>query len=110
MEGNIMDDKIDKKDGAMDNAEEKPKPARIFQPTLSVLSEPSKLKQWYFNYIMSDFTFASISTGILLTIKIWRNLPWDTFFSGIALWYIVYIATMISRIVKTACDYYAKKS
>jgi len=105
-----MDDKHDEKDGTVDNKKAQQKPATKTNVFLSAVPEPSKLKQWYFNYIMSDFTFASISTGILLTIKIWRNLPWDTFFSGIALWYIVYIATMISRIVKTACDYYAKKS
>jgi hypothetical protein len=110
MEGNSLDDKIDKKDGAVANAEEKLKPARIFQPVISAISEPSKLKQWYFNYIMSDFTFASFSTAILAMIKIYFNIPWDRFWSGLILWYVIYVATMLARIVKTVSEYYAKKS
>ena len=113
MEGDSLDDKIDKKDGAMDNAKEKPKSTTIskaLQPAISTISEPSKLKQWYFNYIMSDFTFASLSTAILAMIKIYFNLNWTTFWEGLWLWYIIYIATMTARIVKTVSEYYAKKS
>lgn len=106
-----MDDKIDKKDSVVVTTNEKQKPAtaktNVF---LSSISEPSKLKQWYFNYIMSDFTFASLSTAILAMIKIYFNIPWDKFWEGLWLWYIIYIATMVARIVKTVSEYYAKKS
>jgi predicted PurR-regulated permease PerM len=114
MEGNSMDDSANKKSDTMadEKREQKSRPIsipKVLQPTLSVISEPSKLKQWYLNYIMSDFTFASVSTAILAMIKIYFNLSWETFWEGLALWYLIYIATMVARIVKTVSEYYARK-
>ena len=108
-----MDNKHDEKDSIVDTKKVQAKPipvSKVLQPALHTLSEPSKLKQWYFNYIMSDFTFASFSTAILAMIKIYFNIPWDKFWEGLTLWYVIYIATMVARIVKVVSEYYAKKS
>jgi hypothetical protein len=113
MEGDSMDDSANKKsDSVADETKPKARPIsipKVLQPAISTVSEPNKLKQWYMNYIMSDFTFASFSTAILAMIKLYFNLSWTTFWEGLALWYLIYIATMIARIVKVATDYYARK-
>ena len=73
------------------------------------IPEPSAIRKWYVNYLTSDFTFASVSVAILLTIKVAFNLEWERFFNGLLLFYIVLIAIMLSRILKTSTDYYNNK-
>lgn len=108
-----MDDKHDEKDSVVDTKKVQAKPIpipKVLQPTLHTLSEPSKLKQWYFNYIMSDFTFASISTAILAMIKLYFNIPFDKFVEGLAIWYLIYVATMVARLTKVFSTYYEEKT
>lgn len=101
-------DNTDAKEGDPVDNEKKPT-AVLLQSVNKKIPEPSKIKQWYVNYILSDFTFASISTAILLMVKIYFNIDWDRFWSGLILWYVVYIATMVARVVKTVCEYYGKR-
>lgn len=68
-----------------------------------------KMKDWYLNYVLSDFTFAGISTAILAMIKIYLNLNWTSFWNSMTLFYVVFISTMLSRIVKTYCDNNGRK-
>ena len=68
-----------------------------------------RAKKWYIDYILSDVTFAAISTAILAIIKIYFNLNWFEFWNGMILYYTIYIATMVSRIVKKFCDGGKKK-
>jgi len=89
------------------NGKTKPERGKIHLQ-LAKLPEPNKLKNWYVNYLLSDFTFASISVAILMTIKVAMNLEWDRFWNYMLLWYVVYIATMVARVVKTFCDKHAK--
>jgi hypothetical protein len=67
------------------------------------------MKDWYLNYVLSDFTFASIATAILAMIKIYLNLNWTSFWNSMTLFYVVFISTMLSRIVKTYCDNNGRK-
>ena len=101
-----MDDKNNKEGSPVGNEKKSTTGKQVLLQSVNKLPEPSKIKQWYINYILSDFTFASLSTGILLMIKIYFNLPWERFWNGLALWYVVYIATMVARIVKTVCEHY----
>lgn len=68
-----------------------------------------RMRKWYIDYVLSDVTFAAITTAILTMIKIYFKLNWESFWNGMILYYTIYIATMVSRIVKRFCDGGRKK-
>lgn len=74
------------------------------------LKEPSKIKNWYVDYIASDYMFTSIYVAVLLTIKVYFNLDWDRFFLGITLFYIIFAGVTISKVGTTVANYYNKKA
>lgn len=74
------------------------------------MAEPSKVRQWYLDYILSDFMFTSVYVAILLTIKIYFNIGWEKFFNGLALFYLMFIGAIVSKATKTVCNYYDRKA
>jgi hypothetical protein len=74
------------------------------------LKEPSKIRNWYFDYIASDYMFTSVYVAVLLTIKVYFNLDWTRFFDGITLFYVIFAGVTISKVGTTVCNYYNKKA
>lgn len=96
-----MDDTDDK----VDAEKEKARRAAADLSNASV-----KLRNWYVNYVLSDFTFAAISTAMLAMIKIYLNLNWTSFWNSMVLFYVVFISTMVSRLTKVLSAYYEEKT
>jgi hypothetical protein len=74
------------------------------------MSEPSKLKQWYFDYVLSEFMFVSVYVAVLLTVKVYFNIDWTRFFNGLVLFYVIFAGITASKISRTVCNYFDKKA
>lgn len=64
------------------------------------MSDPSKFKNWYLDYVLSDFTYAAFACAVLAMIKVYFKLDWTQFWNSMILFYTVWIAVMVSKIVK----------
>ena len=103
-----MDDTVTKQPDKQAEAKETGR-AKTDVHVQKFLKTSDRMKEWYLNYVLSDFTFASLSVAILAMIKIYLNLNWTSFWNGMVLFYVVFISTMLSRIVKTFCDKYGRR-
>lgn len=86
----------------MDSTEKKTsRPKSVF---LSRMSDPKKFRDWYIDYLLSDFTYAAFVCAVLAMIKVYFRLDWTQFWNSMILFYTVWIAVMVSKIVKRFCD------
>lgn len=104
-----MDDTVNKQPDKQAEAKEAGR-AKTDVHVQKLLKASDRMKEWYLNYVLSDFTFASFAVAILAMIKIYLNLNWTSFWNGMMLFYIVFISTMLSRLTKVLSVYYEEKT
>jgi hypothetical protein len=64
----------------------------------------SKLRIWYYDYILSDFTYAAFAAAVLATLKIAFNVKWEQFWQAYAVFFTLWAAVSLSKIAKRYVD------
>lgn len=95
--------------GAGAVAEKKKSNAKAVLHTLDAISQPQNVKKFYVAYLTSDIVLAGLTYAVIMSIRLWFHIPWDSTWNSMWLYYLLFISIIVAKLNKSVGDYLKAK-
>lgn len=78
--------------------------------TLDAISQPQSVKKFYVAYLTSDIVLAGLTYAIIMSIRLWAHISWDSTWNSMWLYYLLFISILVAKLNKSVGDYLRSKT